>query len=220
MNKLLITGKVKEINIESRTLTAYASTADMDRDGEVISPDAWRKTIQQFQSVPLIWAHDYRIPPIGRATDFEIDGRGLKFRAEFATTEFANEIWGLYRDKYLNSFSVGFIPKQATEGQQRHEPARTFTEAELLEISAVAVPANPFATVERGVPIVAFKSVDSFTHALSDTSDEAHIEPDNADPDDVATPAELDELTPDQADALAQTLSAVVEELTDYLHGD
>ena len=217
MNKLFTTGTVKEINLETRTLGAYASTNDMDRDGEVITPEAWRKTIQQFESVPLIWAHDYRIPPIGRATAFEIDGRGLKFRAEFADTEFANEIWGLYRDKYLNSFSVGFIPKQATEGQQRHEPNRTFTETELLEVSAVAVPANPFATVERGVPIVAFKSVESFTSTLG--SSQPHTK-DNTDDTDPATIDDDTELTAEQLAELANTLATITDELTSLFTGD
>lgn len=216
MNKLFTTGTVKELDIEARTLTAYASTVDMDRDGEVITPEAWRKTIQQFESVPLIWAHDYRIPPIGRATAFEIDGRGLKFRAEFADTDFANEIWGLYQDKYLNSFSVGFIPKQATEGQQRHEPNRTFTENELLEVSAVAVPANPFATVERGVPIVAFKSVDSFTRA---TPSQPHTKDDTDD----TAPAPItdsNELTAEQEAELASALAVLTDELTSLFTGD
>lgn len=217
MDKLFTTGKVKELNIESRTLTAYASTADMDRDGEVITPDAWSNTIRQFQSVPLIWAHDYRIPPIGRATGFEIDARGLKFRAEFADTDFGNEIWGLYRDGYLNSFSVGFIPKQATEGQQRHEPNRTFTETELLEVSAVAVPANPFATVERGVPIVAFKSVDSFTN-VAKSEPNADAEPDNDTPE-PATDTEPNELTPEQLEALTDALAALTNEMTNLFTG-
>lgn len=218
MNKLFTTGTVKELNLETRSLTAYASTSDMDRDGEVITPEAWRNTIQQFESVPLIWAHDYRIPPIGKATDFEIDGRGLKFRAEFATTEFANEIWGLYRDKYLNSFSVGFIPKQATEGKRRHEPNRTHTETELLEVSAVAVPANPFATVERGVPIVAFKSVESFTRDAS-TLHSPHTEDDTAhsDPAPITDP---NELTPEQEADLATALAALTDELTSLFTGD
>ena len=217
MNKLFTTGKVKELNVENRTLTGYASTADMDRDGEVITPDAWSKTIQQFESVPLVWAHDYRIPPIGRATGFEIDGRGLKFRAEFASTDFANEIWGLYRDGYLDSFSVGFIPKQGTEGQQRFEPNRTFTEAELLEVSAVAVPANPFATVERGVPVVAFKSVESF--ALTHKDQDTHTEADTDTPVTEATNDVPDELTPAQEAQLAQALAQLTEEMTELFTG-
>lgn len=227
MDKLFATGKVKELNLENRTLVAYASTSDMDRDGEVITPEAWRKTIQQFPNVPLIWAHDYRIPPIGKATAFEIDGRGLKFRAEFANTPFAQEIWGLYAEKYLNSFSVGFIPKQATEGQQQHEPNRTYTENELLEVSAVAVPANPFATIERGVPVVAFKSVDSFTPSATTKTNEPHTEDDTADPpaaditDPVAeTPPQSNELTAAEEEALAGALAQVTENLTELFLGE
>lgn len=226
MDKHFATGKVKEINLETRSLTAYASTSDIDRDGEVIAPEAWRKTIQQFPAVPLIWAHDYRIPPIGKATGFEIDGRGLKFRAEFANTPFAQEIWGLYAEKYLNSFSVGFIPKQATEGQQQYEPNRTYTETELLEVSAVAVPANPFAAVERGVPVVAFKSVDSLIASAKDanpaTTEDTTADPPAATTTDPAeeTPPPTDELTPAQEQELAELLAQVTDELTGLFTGD
>lgn len=161
MEKIYLTGRVKELDTDGRTLTAYASTADLDRDGDVILPDAWRGGLSEFSQNPvLLWAHDYRVPPIGKAADLEIDDRGLKFTASFANTEFANEIWGLYRDGFLNAFSVGFQPG-AWEEREEGE-GLTFTEVSLMEISAVPVPANPHALVERGVPIIAVKSVDSF----------------------------------------------------------
>lgn len=233
MDKRFATGKVKEINIESRTLAAYASTRDVDRDGEVILPEAWRETIQEFSSVPLLWAHDYRIPPIGKAQNFEIDERGLKFTAQFANTEFANEIWGLYRDGFLNSFSVGFQPKQwrDEEGSGIH---RTFIEAELMEVSGVPVPANPYATVERGVPVLSIKSLDKFTlsadvqdAADSDppVTDPPATEPPPADPPTVEPPpAEpepeplADDTTEDTTEAqLAQVLSQFVSTIQEIL---
>ena len=166
MNKIFFTGHVKEINADQRTLTAYASTRDVDRDNEVILPEAWIDSVRQQESVPLLWAHEYRVPPVGKAQDFIIDSRGLKFTAQFANTDFANEIWGLYRDGFLDSFSVGFQPKAWETGEESiREPRRTFTEADLFEISAVPVPANPHARVERDfVPVIGWKSVDGFSN--------------------------------------------------------
>lgn len=219
MDKRFATGKVKEINVESRTLAAYASTRDVDRDGEVILPEAWRETIQEFSSVPLLWAHDYRIPPIGKAQNFEIDERGLKFTAQFANTEFANEIWGLYRDGFLNSFSVGFQPKQwrDEEGSGVH---RTFIEAELMEVSGVPVPANPYATVERGVPVLSIKSLDGFTLPPEDKDAEPPADPPTVEP----PPAEpepeplADDTTEDTTEAqLAQVLSQFISNIREIL---
>lgn len=161
MNKLFTTGQVKEINVEERRLTAYASTRDVDRDGDVILPDSWRKSITTFESVPLMWAHEYNVPPVGKATNFKIDAKGLLFDATFADTTFANEIWKLYQDGFLDSFSVGFRPLKWDEGGEKGA-SRTFIETELLEVSAVPVPANPHARIERGVPTIAFKSIQDF----------------------------------------------------------
>jgi phage head maturation protease len=52
---------------------------------------------------------------------------------------FAKEIYRKYKDGFLNAFSVGFIPLEAEEN--------TYTKSELLEISAVPIPANPNAIV-------------------------------------------------------------------------
>lgn len=196
MDKLHVTGRVKEVNIETRTLTAYASTRDLDRDGEVILPEAWRQSVQQFASVPLLWAHDYRVPPIGKAQEFFIDERGLRFTAQFAATEFAEEIWSLYKDGFLNSFSVGFQPKRWEDGNEPGQPERTFLEAELLEVSAVPVPANPFSRVERAVPVITMKSLDTFTtkhaapEAVADMPTEAESVDEPGEPDNAAVTAQ------------------------------
>lgn len=165
MDKRHFIGRVKEINTEARTLTAYASTADIDRDNEVIQVEAWRASIAGKDSRPLLWAHEYRMLPVGKAEALAIDENGLKFTARFANTDFANDVWNLYRDGYLDSFSVGFQPKRWEDGQSPEHPNRTYTEVELLEISAVPVPANPFATVERGVPVLTFKSLAEMTRS-------------------------------------------------------
>jgi len=65
---------------------------------------------------------------------------------KFATTALGEEYWQLYRDGHMRAFSIGFIPlKWVSDDQQRNRwggPLRTYTEIELLEISAVAVPSN------------------------------------------------------------------------------
>ena len=54
----------------------------------------------------------------------------------------------MYKQGFLNAFSIGFIPKEYTDRNNADgSTTRVFTKSELLEISAVPVPANPNALV-------------------------------------------------------------------------
>lgn len=203
--KKFITGRVKEINASERTLTAYASTGDVDRDNEIILPEAWRNSIQQLDQVALLWAHEYRVPPVGKASEFRIDGRGLVFTAKFAQTDFAEEIWGLYRDGFLDSFSVGFRARKWEDRDDSSGADRVFTEAELYEVSAVPVPANPHARVQRdAIPVISWKSIDNLPIGETPTDPEPPVSTETLIPQasqasepDPATPATAPQGTPE-----------------------
>ena len=128
----------------SRPLVFVASTGEVDRHGDTVAPDGWR--LDSYRENPVVlWAHDYRQPAIGRADAVWNDGRALLARLEFAPTEFAGQVERLYRQGYQRGVSVGFRPLRFAE---RRDPVSgaflgiRFLEQELLEISAVPVPAN------------------------------------------------------------------------------
>jgi hypothetical protein len=73
-------------------------------------------------------------------------------RIQFATevNPMARIAYGLYKGGFLNAVSVGFIPlrwedgaKSAANEQSGPAPRRRYLEQELLEVAAVAIPANP-----------------------------------------------------------------------------
>ncbi len=133
-----------------------ASTGSVDRDGEVIEVEGW--DLRNFKKNPVImYAHDYRSLPIGRATKVGVSDGKLKNTVEFppeGTYEFADIVERLVNQGYLKTESVGFIPKEWKDGAGEKAPKRTYTKQELLEISIVPVPSNPNAlsdAVEAGV---------------------------------------------------------------------
>ena len=64
-------------------------------------------------------------------------------RCGFAETALGEEYWQLYKDKHMRAFSIGFIPLEwKDERDQQQGDIRTYTNIELLEISAVPVPSN------------------------------------------------------------------------------
>jgi len=153
--KILENCEVKKVGERQYEFTA--STADIDRDGEVIDVAGW--DLKNFKKNPVImFAHDYRTLPIGRATKIGVREGKLVNNVEFppeGTYEFADIVERLVGAGFLKTESVGFMPKKWEDGDGGEKtPRRTYTKQELLEISIVPVPSNPNAlmnAVKEGV---------------------------------------------------------------------
>ena len=128
----------------AQRISFVLSTDEIDRHGDVISADGWK--LDSYRNNPVfLWAHDYARPVIGRALETWTDGHRLLSQVEFAPTPFAQEVAMLYGAGYQRGVSVGFKPLRYEE--RRHEKTGAvlgirFLEQELLEASAVPVPAN------------------------------------------------------------------------------
>src|ERR1041384_7969062 len=139
-------------------LDFISSDSTLDRYGEIITPAGWDLT--NYRRNPVFQnAHQYGdiIFTLGKALVTEIRGGNLFQRIEFATgaNPLAKIAHALYAGKFLNAVSVGFIPrrwKDAPAAEHAGEEApprntqhasRIYLEQELLEVSAVSIPANP-----------------------------------------------------------------------------
>ncbi len=120
------------------------STDEVDRHGDVIATAGWN--LESYRKNPVfLWAHDYARPVIGRAVDVWLEPHRLLARVDFAPTAFAQEVAGLYQAGYQRGVSVGFKPLRFEERRNEKTGALLgirFLEQELLEVSAVPVPAN------------------------------------------------------------------------------
>lgn len=149
--------EVKKADGEERTLWVVASTEDRDRDGDIIVQKSWK--LKDFKKNPVIlWAHNPSRPPIGKAVDMEVKDGKLLIKIQFVPKEvdpFAEQVFQLYRQGFMKTFSVGFIPykrEPLTEEDKKSRPDMTWgsrLHAELLELSAVPVPSNPQALAQR-----------------------------------------------------------------------
>jgi len=155
-NKLFTTAYTKEINEKERTLVAWGSKAIIDREKEIIRGDAWDLTNYQKHPV-IILSHQYKDLWVGKALWLKTSDEGLLFKAQFATTDSAQEAFQLVKDTGIAAFSVGFIPKKwedkkvseldeidqkmvKSAGLTDRDTVRIHTKCELLEISLVSVP--------------------------------------------------------------------------------
>ena len=164
-----------KVDEKERTLTAIISTTGIDRDDEVIMSRG--ADLKAFKKNPVVlWAHDYHGTPIGKALWIKRSEDSITAKMKFAETEKAEEIFQLFKGGFLKAFSIGFMPKEThkpTEEEIKQNPKwegvyRIYDKWELLEFSAVPVPANPEALVA---------AVNSKALSLSkDTQEELHLE--------------------------------------------
>lgn len=141
MTKMFVRAYTKQVNEAERTLVGIASTEVIDRYGDIVKQDGW--ILDNFKKNPvMLWAHNYHDLPIAKIVDVNVSDGKLTFKAQFpkpGLNELADKIFELFKDGVLNAFSVGFIP---VEYEPNEHGGYTYTKQELLEISAVTVPAN------------------------------------------------------------------------------
>lgn len=149
LRKQVITEIEKGGGSSDRSLTFTISTPSVDRQSDTVSADGWDFT-NYMKNPVVLWAHNYSMLPIAAANKVWKYGTSIKSSVDFVPAEmpvigpFADAVFQMYKGGFLNATSVGFLP---TEWDWSKDEARPygidFTEQELLEFSAVPVPANP-----------------------------------------------------------------------------
>lgn len=147
--------EIKGMDAEKRTVTGYASTGTIDRYGEIVQPTAFARDLKRFLAERHLFAANHRYVNdagepliIGKITDGEIDDKGLKITAQFDDDPISEQWWRKYQKGIVRSFSIGFIPRKwedrmiQQDGDVPERRVRVYTDVELLEISAVPIPAN------------------------------------------------------------------------------
>jgi HK97 family phage prohead protease len=149
---------VKAATTDKGTTRFIASTAKPDRYNDIIVQGGWK--LDSFKSNPVIlWMHNRRELPVGKGVDVLITEGALEIEVEWAPHDFAQQVKTLYDGEYLNAVSVGFQPLKYSF---MNNGGVLFEEQELLELSAVTIPANPDALALRSADDVAVKAVDAW----------------------------------------------------------
>lgn len=232
------------IDKENKILAGVVgSSGAIDRHGESLNPNGWSLT--NYMSNPVIlFGHDYRSLPIGKALRVWVENDSLMFTIKFADTPMGNEVFQLFADEMLNAFSVGFIPVKWDETGEF-----TYAEMELLELSVVTVPANPEAlakvksveemiakaaknqprpkTEEQTVTITLLELVSVVKQAISevvadaedDESSDAPIEPEESEPQGEHTPEGDPEGEPSEDETEPEDEKGLSEDALAVLHG-
>ena len=147
----------------TKRTTVIASTATPDRYDDIVDQATWR--LDNYRANPVIpWGHDYSLPPVGRAESVSLVAGNLQAEIvwdDAETNPLGRTVAAQFAGGFLSAVSVGFRPgRQIQRSQLAKDDARykeagygaVFFDCDLLEISAVCVPANPDALAQRGLP--------------------------------------------------------------------
>ena len=139
IKKAIAETEIKVEDDEECKFDVIATTEDTDRDNEVIKVNGWDTS--NWEKNPVILAnHDYTVQSIiWKGLKFYTSNGQKRLKWVFSKT---NPLWvlakNLYQEWMLKTVSVWFIPLKRNE-----QDYKIIEKAELLEVSFVAVPANP-----------------------------------------------------------------------------
>ena len=162
MDKVVKTfvSEIRSVNEKDFTLEAVISDETVDRYGEVIKVDAWKKRLNRYKSNPvLLTSHKYDklTNQIGEAHKVGIQDGKLIAKFKYYANEGNPEAdwgWKLASKFGRAAYSVGFLPYTYEDKEYNEDvkmgkkPSREYTDVELLEVSQVLIPANPSAMMK------------------------------------------------------------------------
>nr|DAP67499.1 MAG TPA: Major capsid protein [Caudoviricetes sp.] len=148
LNRACTIMTVKAVNEDERIITGIASTPSPDRDGDIMEPGG-----AKFRSdTPFLWQHD-RSQPVGTCTPKMVK-EGLEITAKLVKptpdmpsqlTARLDEAWASIKAGLVRGLSIGFRP---IEYSFLDEGGIRFLSWDLLEVSAVTIPANAECSIQ------------------------------------------------------------------------
>lgn len=135
MNQVLVS-EVRESG--NRTLKCCIVTAGVNRGGRRIDPRGGN--FEDYFKSPVVLAFHDDTKVIGRCVELSVETGGILATFEFSGTRLAREIFNLYEEGFLTSWSIGFLPLEMKTEKEGGKEIMHITKWVLLEVSAVSVP--------------------------------------------------------------------------------
>jgi HK97 family phage prohead protease len=149
LNRAIAMLEVRDLQEDQRTFSGWATTPTPDRLGDVIDPMG-----AKFKN-PLVLLHQHdSTQPIGTVRLKKATPEGIEFTAQIPKINEAgplqdrvNTAWGEIRAGLVRAVSIGFRVLQDGVSLLEDASGLKFTAIEIVELSAVSVPANADATI-------------------------------------------------------------------------
>lgn len=147
---------LRELRAEKREADFIASTDAIDSYGERVE-QAW--DLQRYKANPVVlWAHQSRELPIGKARDVRVVDGELRATIVFASERAnpkAEQVWQSVQEGTLRAVSVGFVPREIRSEKIAGKDVVVLGDNDLFEISVTPIPANPEALAKARARAIA-----------------------------------------------------------------
>jgi phage head maturation protease len=161
-----------EVLKAERAIVHYISTKDLDRSREIVVPSGL--DLSEFKKAPTVWynhgwKYDNKALPVAKNMWLKPDDYGVKAKTQFATTMFADDVYTLQSEGFMNTWSVGIKPKKDKDGNVKadsitydeRKKIATWNESVLLEYSVAPVACNIYASDQlKSMAEMSFKSLE------------------------------------------------------------
>lgn len=131
------------------TVEAVVSVfGNVDAYGDVVAPGAFKRSLEERMPLPIAWAHNDTIPPIGVAQTAKETSEGLfvKFLL-FVDQEddhpVARQVWTGLKQGAIKEFSFGYRVREAEWETRDGQDVRILKDIDIFEASPVWIGANP-----------------------------------------------------------------------------
>jgi HK97 family phage prohead protease len=148
MNRAYAVLDIKSVNDGDRVIRGVATTPTPDRMGDIVDPLG----VTFKNPLPLLWQHRAD-QPIGTVQFDKPTKDGITFEATIANVDEdgtlkdrLDEAWQSIKTGLVRAVSIGF---RALEYSFMDEGGIRFISSEVLELSAVTIPANADATINQ-----------------------------------------------------------------------
>jgi len=151
-------GIIKSIDVDKKQIEVVVSTKAIDRENEIILPEAFKKRLKIYKEHPvLLSSHNYGdlLKQIGKAVSIKSKDDQLIAKFEYFVDMGNAEADWAYKlaEKGIAAFSIGFIGHEADfktyEEFQKNGIWAIWKDVELIEISQVLIPSNRDALLGR-----------------------------------------------------------------------
>jgi HK97 family phage prohead protease len=139
---------------DSMSFSGYGAVFhNVDSSGEVIDPGAFAESLASHAkkgTTPLmLLEHGFRTPlPIGVWKSIAEDGTGLRVEGELLPTTLGRDTYIAMKAGALDGLSIGYRIVDSIPRRNHGEPRRRLKAVDLVEVSVVALPANPLARTD------------------------------------------------------------------------